>query len=126
MKNLSLLLIGSVVGAIAVLSIPYARADVDNPYAVATSNEIVRPMAEEFRDLYYKSLAIKNDWTLAKLNANFPVSGGPILDGRDDINAIDSDDARKILIFLNTFTLAYEAEGISEMTLPCVRQLQVN
>lgn len=113
-----------ILGIFAALSLPYAFADVTDSEAITISNEIVRPVAEDLRAVYYKMLSIKNQYS-GRLNTLFPASGGNIIDGRDGITPITADDVRKILLFANTYIAAYENEGIAAMTKPCVRQIQV-
>ena len=120
MKYLAVFLLGAIVA----LSIPYAVADVTNAFAVTTSNEVVRPIAEDLRSMYYRLKSVKDTYG-GQLNTLFPAGGGPIVDGRDTVQTLTADDARKILLFANTYITAYEANGVADMTKPCVRSLEV-
>lgn len=112
-------------GVVVSLSIPYAFSDVTNTEAVALSNSMVRPVAEELRATYYRMLAVKNQYG-GRLNTLFPAGGGNIVDGRTDATQITADDARTILLFANTYITAYETSGVAAMTKPCVRPMEVN
>lgn len=117
-------ILGVVIGFLVALSIPLAVADITDTFAITVSNEVVRPVSEDLRTVYYKMKSLKNTYA-GQINTLFPVNGGPILDGRDTVQPITADDARRILLFANTYITAYETSGVAEMTKPCVRQLEV-
>lgn len=112
-------------GYLSALAIPAAYAQVTNTVAVTVSNEIVRPMSEDLRGTYYYLLSIRDTYG-AQLNTLFPAGGGTIEDGRENVTPITADDARKILLFANTFINAYESEGVAAMTKSCVRPMVIN
>lgn len=97
-----------------------AQADITDPYVIQISNSVVRPLAEQQRALYLRSVAIIAQYPPAALNAMFPVGGGAILDGRENDSDLVSDDARRNLLFAITYINAYEAEGKADMMRPCV------
>lgn len=115
---------GIIVGILVALSIPFAYGQVTNEVAITVSNEVIRPLAESQRALYYQSKAIKDRYA-AGINTMFPAGAGTIEDGRSGIQPILSNDARRTLLFANTYIIAYEAEGVDAMTKPCVRPLEV-
>ena len=103
-------------------------ADITNPEAIRFVNEIVRPLSERARALYYECLAAVPDFQAVALE--IPVGKDVIQDEREasGVSRLDCDDVRVITTFLGAYIDAYEAPaaGVNAMAKPCVRRFEAS
>lgn len=95
----------------------------DKP-VIKFSNEQVRPVAEDFRNLYYTCKAIQADW-FNGINTDCPNDAEEILeDGRDaeGINQLSGADITNMITQVGAFVTAMEQSGVLDViSKPCVR-----
>lgn len=101
---------------------------ITNPGVIAYSNEVFRPLCEQFRNLKYKV-----DDALLTFNnvhaTNCPDDPLEILeDGRsgDGVSVITGEDINRIINYFTQFQTMMDGPNVStNMNRPCVRALQV-
>jgi hypothetical protein len=56
-------------------------ADITDPEAIKFSNELIRPMADDFAQRYYQCKRIVNEWNAKSMSAKIPNNANVIIDG---------------------------------------------
>lgn len=69
-------------------------ADITNPQAVRFANEVIRPLADAYAQLYFRTQAVAAEWAAQNIGALIPntpdvVVDGSALDGRPQITGTD-------------------------------------
>jgi hypothetical protein len=88
-------------------------------------NETTRPLAEAFRDLYFKCKDAKLAWD-GSISALCPVDGGDVEDGRDSegVSRLTGNDVVGMQVRIADFITAMEQVGVLDVVRkPCVRNL---
>lgn len=104
-------------------------ADITDPQAIRYCNEIVRPMCEMFRAVYYRDKSALNVWFGGGVNALFPNDASPVQDGREieGVSRLTGADVNNVMTQLVAFVTAMEQSGVLDViSKPCVRVLEVS
>ena len=56
-------------------------ADITNPQVIKFSNEVIRPLADAYSQLYFRTKAIAAEWTAQNMGALIPNDTSSLVDG---------------------------------------------
>jgi len=86
-------------------------ADIIDPEAVRFSNEKIRPLADRLAQLYYRMVALRDEWVANGMGAKFPNGASAVIDGSatDGRHPITGSNVQDIAAVATAFIASFEA-----------------
>lgn len=101
-------------------------ADITNPTAVKFCNEVIRPLADKYAQLYYAAKTGGDVWTAQNLAALIPNTADPVIDGSATDGRATITGAMVNGFVANCAALIADLEATSKLKLNALLKIAVN